>query len=310
MNGQERRRLELFSRVRDGGLSVAAVGRLLGLSERQSRRLWHGYRQRGACGLVHGLRGRSGNASKADLRRAALGWYRQQCPGCNAAHGADLLREAGLAVSRTSLWRWLHQERLMARTRRVRAHRRRRERRAYVGELVQMDGSTHHWLGPDQPPCVLWVTIDDASSRVYAHFYATEDTPNALDFVDRYVQRFGLPHAWYVDRDSIYRINDADLRQKCRERRLQWKEVLRPFPRQYRREGSFDAASSSDPSECSSSKRDDSLSHLVQAIPGREGGLRCPLLPDANCIPPSTSKPAAKCDRALEVHLQRELNDA
>ncbi len=40
MSMTERRRLEIFSRVRLGVISVAKAGRLLGISERQSRRLW------------------------------------------------------------------------------------------------------------------------------------------------------------------------------------------------------------------------------------------------------------------------------
>ncbi len=220
MNGKERRRLELFSRVKDGGLSVAEAAQVLELSERQGRRLWRRYQQRGAQGVVHGLRGRPGNAGQAELRQQALTWYRQHGAGCNAAHSADLLSEAELEVSRVTLWRWLQQARLIPRPRRVRSHRRRRERRRFVGELVQMDGSTHRWFGAAHGAWVLWGSIDDASSRVYGRFYATEDTPHAFDFFGRYVRRFGLPQALYVDRDSIYRVNDADFRQKCRERGL------------------------------------------------------------------------------------------
>ena len=45
MSGRERRRLEWFSRVKDGELSVSAAGELLGLSERQARRVWKRYRR-------------------------------------------------------------------------------------------------------------------------------------------------------------------------------------------------------------------------------------------------------------------------
>jgi hypothetical protein len=217
MSGKERRRLEMLSQVRDGKLSVARAGRLLGLSERQVRRLWKRYGQEGAAGLVHGLRGRGSNAAKADLRAEAVAGYRCGFQGLGAAHAADLLGGAGLRVPRQTLWRWLRQEGLLARTRRVGRHRIRRPRRPSVGELVQMDGSTHRWLGEAAPACVLFVMIDDASSRVLARFYASEDTAAAFDLFGRYARAHGLPLALYVDKDSIYQVNDAQAQEACRQ---------------------------------------------------------------------------------------------
>ncbi len=40
MNERERRQLVLFGQVKAKRLSVAAAGQLLGLGERQARRLW------------------------------------------------------------------------------------------------------------------------------------------------------------------------------------------------------------------------------------------------------------------------------
>lgn len=217
MNAKERRRLTEFSRVKEGLISVAEAACRLGLSERQGRRLWKRYRQKGDAGLVHGLRGKAGNACRGQLRERIVAVYRQKYPGFGAAHATDMFAEKGLKVPRTTLWRWLSQEHLIVKTRRVKKHRCRRERRGCVGELVQMDGSTHRWLGPDHPPCVLFVMIDDATSRVFARFYESEDTASAFDLLGRYVKAHGLPGDLYVDKDSIYRVNDVEARQKCRQ---------------------------------------------------------------------------------------------
>ena len=64
-----------------------------------------------------------------------------------------------------------------------------RERRAQVGELIQLEGSHHDWFEGRGPRCVLRADIDDASSRVSARCYAYEGTIPALDSVTRYVQR-------------------------------------------------------------------------------------------------------------------------
>ena len=218
MNTRERRRLEVFSRVKEQGLSVAKAADLLGLSERQARRLWKRYGQQGDAGLVHGLRGQAANAGHGALRERVLAVYREKYVAFTAAHAGDMLRrQEQLQVPRTTLWRWLKRAGLIVQTRRVKAHRRRRERKACVGELIQMDGSTHRWFGPERPEAVLFVMIDDASSRVYARFYETEDTAAAFDLFGRYVRRFGLPLALYVDWDSIYMVNDPQAAAACRQ---------------------------------------------------------------------------------------------
>ena len=78
-----------------------------------------------------------------------------------------------------------------------------------------MDGSTHQWFGPQHPACVLFVMIDDASSAVLARFYESEDTAAAFDLFGRYVKSHGLPGDLYVDKDSIYRVNDAEARRSA-----------------------------------------------------------------------------------------------
>jgi hypothetical protein len=65
---------------------------------------------------------------------------------------------------------------------------------------------------------VLFVTIDDATGRLFARFYASEDTKSAFDLFGRYAKRYGLPQAIYVDKDSIYRVNDPLAREAGRQR--------------------------------------------------------------------------------------------
>lgn len=167
MSYVERRRLAMFSRV---SLSVAQAGRLLGLSERQARRCWKRYREAGDAGLVHGLRGRAGNAGDVAFRARVLRRYRADYGLLGAAHAAELLSAEGFKVSRQTLWYWLKAEGLVVKSRRTSPHRMRRERCGCVGELVQMDGSTYDWLsgrgkvgGLDK--CVLFVMVDDAVRR-------------------------------------------------------------------------------------------------------------------------------------------------
>jgi transposase-like protein len=202
-----------MSQVSLGQISVAKSGRVLGLSARQARRVWKRYQREGDAGLVHRLRGRASNASDADFRKRVLARYRQRYLEFGPAHAAEHLEREGLVVPRQTLWYWLDQENLIVCRRRGSPHRMRRERRPSLGELIQMDGSTHDWLSGRGPACVLFVMVDDATGRVFCRFYASEDTASAFDLFGRYVKKHGLPQALYVDKDSIYRVNDPKARE-------------------------------------------------------------------------------------------------
>lgn len=213
MSMSERRRLAVFAQVASKQISVAKAGRVLGISERQACRLWKRYQAQGDAGLVHRLRGRPSNASDPDRRRRVLARYRQRYLEFGAAHAAEHLERDKLPVGRSTLWYWLDEEGLVVKRRRAAQHRTRRERRACVGELVQMDGSTHDWFKGRGPMCVLFVMIDDATGKTFCRFYESEGTLAAFDLFGRYVKKHGLPQALYVDKDSIYRVNDPKARE-------------------------------------------------------------------------------------------------
>ena len=76
MSEKERRRLTILSQVKSGQLMVSAAGRMLGLSERQVRRVWQRYQAQGDLGLVHRLRGRPGNRRvDASIHDRAISLY-------------------------------------------------------------------------------------------------------------------------------------------------------------------------------------------------------------------------------------------
>jgi transposase len=217
LNQRERERLTVFSQVKSGAISVAQAGRMLRICERQARRIWKRYALEGDAGLIHGLRGRASNFSQVELRERVLSLYRARYEGLNAAHAQEMMALEGVVVPYGTLWRWLAAQGLIVGKRKVKKHRIRRPRRECWGELIQMDGSTHAWFGLDRPKCVLFVMIDDATGRVFARFYESEDTASAFDLFKRYAKRYGLPLGLYVDHDSIYVVNDDAARQACRQ---------------------------------------------------------------------------------------------
>ncbi len=221
MSRKERKRLEAFSRVKTGGMTLVEASELLRLSYRQTKRAWSRYQSEGDAGLVHRLRGRAPNRhSPEKTKQRSLALYRERYADYGATLAAECLeKEDGVKVSVTTLRRWLLQAGLLDRRRKRRLHRRRRTRREHLGELVQMDGSFHDWFEGRRGWAVLMVMIDDATGRVTARFYEKESWASSSDLFQRYARRHGLPRGLYVDQHSIYRPEgeptDAELLDNC-----------------------------------------------------------------------------------------------
>jgi hypothetical protein len=232
LSRKERSRLEVFARVRDGEVSVARAAGLLRMSVRQARRAWKRYRAQGDAGLTHGLRGKASNRKVGDaIRAAVLRLYREKYADFGPTLAAEkLAADDGHEVGPETLRLWLKAEGLWAGRRHRKRHRSRRERRACLGEMVQMDGSHHDWFEGRGPRCVLMVVIDDATGRVFCRFYESETTAAAFDVFGAYCRKHGVPRALYVDRDSIYRCD----RQATVEEALRAASPLTQFGRAMR----------------------------------------------------------------------------
>ena len=176
MSGKERDRLRLIEQVAGGELTQREAGALLGLCERQVRRLVADWRGEGDAGLVHRARGRPSNrAMPGAVREQALALVRAQYADYGPTHAAEMLAEHhGLMLSRETLRGWMRQTGLLHGQRRARRCRRLRPRRACLGELVQIDTSIHAWLEARGPRCVLVAMIDDATGRLLARFYPSD----------------------------------------------------------------------------------------------------------------------------------------
>ncbi len=87
-----------------------------------------------------------------------------------------------------------------------------RERRPLVGELVQADGSPHHWFEDRGDPCTLLLYVDDATTRILdACFAEHETTNNYFALFEEALGRHGLPVSIYTDKHGVFRINRLDV---------------------------------------------------------------------------------------------------
>ncbi|HXJ74970.1 MAG TPA: helix-turn-helix domain-containing protein, partial [Candidatus Dormibacteraeota bacterium] len=184
---------------------------LMGVSYRQSKRIWKRYQADGDAGLVHRLRGKpSARRKPAAVRAQALALYAEErYADFGPTLMAEQLAKARLVVDHETLRRWRMAEGEHTVRRRKQRHRQWRERKPSFGAMLQMDGSHHDWFEGRGRQCVLMVMVDDATNMLHARFFAEETTRASYDVLEGWVRQHGLPGSLYVDRDSIYRCEGA-----------------------------------------------------------------------------------------------------
>ncbi len=82
-------------------------------------------------------------------------------------------------VDHETLRRWLICEGLWRWQRKRGPHRKWRPPKEHFGELVQMDGSFHDWLGIGEQSCLIDL-VDDATARMSGHLQHEETTEGAM----------------------------------------------------------------------------------------------------------------------------------
>lgn len=205
--------LQRLIRKEFNGTKAAA---LLQLSVRQVRRLKAAIRTGGAAALIHGNRGKASNRRLTDqertqIQRLVTKHYLDFTP----TFAAEKLGEVHqithdpktietIMVS-SGVWE-------KKKHRRKEIHRTWRIRRSSFGELLQFDGSYHHWLedrGDTGELCLL-ATIDDATGRLVAARLAEhEGVLPVFAFWQDYLLLQGKPRAIYMDKFSTYQMNSA-----------------------------------------------------------------------------------------------------
>ena len=162
LNQQEQARLQVLNALLEYHLPTAQAAEVLGISERQVRRVLAAYRREGAAALVHGNRGRKPrNAIPEDIAGAVVVLAGERYAGFNHSHLTDLPAEReGIHLSRQTISRLLKRNGLAGvRRHRPPKHRVRRERMPQAGMLLQVDGSHHLWLEERGPRFVLLLAV-------------------------------------------------------------------------------------------------------------------------------------------------------
>lgn len=208
MSEKERARLKAVALVLDGSLSVVEAARRLGISERQMRRSVGRYRCEQDAGLLHRGRGRSsGRATHPAIKAWALELYQARYgdyPPTHASQAMAVDAEAAVSVHPETLRLWLVEAKLWEQRKPKQKHRTWRKRKARFGELVQLDGSFHHWFEDRGPVRCQMTMVDDATGITLSLFAEQETTRAAMDLLEAWILMYGIPEALYVDRKTVY----------------------------------------------------------------------------------------------------------
>jgi transposase len=232
MSMRELTRAGVLARVAAGTLTLGSAATVMAVSYRQAKRLYRRYRAEGATGLQHRSAGRGSNAARNGTERAhILALIREKYSGRIGERfgptlaAEHLASEDGLEVHHDTLRRWMVAEGLWSRARKRSPHRRRRERMAHFGELVQLDGSFHPWFEERGSPSCLLTMVDDATGRSLGRFGAQETIWAAAGVVRAWIEQYGIPRALYTDWKNVY------VRKPNQEERATGAEPLTQFGR-------------------------------------------------------------------------------
>ncbi|APY60989.1 ISNCY family transposase [Salmonella enterica] len=214
MSHKELNRLQIIQETVCRNITQEQAAARTGGSVRQIKRLVHRYRTEGAEGLISRRRGkRPNNAFSAQFRTHVISLLKERYRDFGPTlAGEKLHEEHGLSLSTETLRKWMIAENLWREKRRktARIHQRRQRRPCY-GELIQIDGSPHHWFEDRGPRCTLIVFIDDATSALMGLRFAPAETTQAyMETLGKYVTQHGIPLALYSDKHSIFRVNNPD----------------------------------------------------------------------------------------------------
>lgn len=208
MSTKEAKRVGIIEQVDKGEITQVKAGGIIGITDRQVRRILERYREEGIKGLIHRSRGHESH-NRITGKDRILKLCNDKYPDFGPTFACEKLWELNkVRVNRETLRLWLIKEQGEHEWRRKeRPHKKWRERKEYFGEMVQMDGSHHDWLEGrgDGSKIVLMGYVDDATGKVYARFYEYEGVIPAFDSMYRYIEKNGVPRSVYLDKHSTYK---------------------------------------------------------------------------------------------------------
>lgn len=206
MSRKELDRASLLSQVLTKKLTQVQAAKLVGLSDRQLRNLLKDYKRYGPEALVSKKRGKPSNRRlEPPFKENVMQLVRSRYEDFGPTLAAEKLWENHqVKISKETLRQWMISGHLwIGKTQQKKLHPL-RQRRMCFGEMLQGDGSHHDWFETGEFCCLMFF-IDDATSRITAARFETEETLNGyFAILHEHVLCFGVPRTIYTDRFSVF----------------------------------------------------------------------------------------------------------
>jgi len=228
MSRKEREQLYVMKLTKEGKISKQEGAKRLKMSVQQLARKYKRFLQEGDKGLIHRSRSRTSKRRWGGPQKAfALELLKSDLwKGFGPTFVSQKLKEVhGITVSKETIRKVMIQEGLWKGKKQKVSQRQRRQRRAMFGVMIQLDGSHHPWFEKRGDKCTLLVFIDDATSKlVWLEFAPSESRLSVLQATKNYIMAYGIPHEFYVDCGSVFRIN---MNNQDRSKITSWERSLR-----------------------------------------------------------------------------------
>ena len=207
MSAKEIDRLSILSKVMVKELKQVKAAQLLGLSTRQVRNLLNSLVKEGKRGIISKKRGVTSNrAFSKDFKSSVLALVRERYEDFGPTLASEKLEELNAKrVSKETLRQWMIEGYIWIPRKNKKREYLSRKRKECFGELIQTDGSAHHWFGDDEPKANATVIIDDATGRITSLYFSPAETLDAYyKALEHHLKRYGRPRALYTDRYAVF----------------------------------------------------------------------------------------------------------
>jgi len=210
MSLKERDQAKIFDRLKRREVTQKIASDMLKISERWLRTKYKRFLKYGDEGLVHRNRGKPSKRRLCkEIEDELTFLLKGKLQGAGPTFIVEKLDELkNIKLSRETARLWMMKNGFWAKKRRRKTHRKRRERKACLGIMIQLDGSPHDWFEGRGSRCTLLVFIDDATSQIlWLEFVKSESTLALMESTKKYIEKFGRPVSFYVDYGGVFSVN-------------------------------------------------------------------------------------------------------
>lgn len=209
MSIEENNRQGIIKKLASEEINGTLAATLLNLSVRQTKRLKAGFLKLGVAALIHQSRGKPSNRKMPEDERANIATIiREKYPDFKPTFASEKLQENhNIKRDPKTIRQIMIEEDLWKpKKKRKKEYHAWRQRKECYGQMLQFDGSYHHWIENRGAEWCLLAAIDDATGiPTKAKFDTSEGTFPVFAFWKEYIQEHGKPHAIYLDKFSTYK---------------------------------------------------------------------------------------------------------